>query len=335
MVKKVATLESIEELGLSAKTIKYLMDRYSSLDEIIWSARHRAFYDVEYPNKFDKGSKCMTELINCLDCAGFIRHDINTGSFCVNALYRLAYPDMLDASDLPFALFEFYITTGTNTANRDSSDSDYKVANKNYEDFVVPSPDLLGMVTVALRSILPENEYTVLTYQLGFDDGKLHDYVESAQRYRVSTTCIRQLRTKAIRKIQKNRHLLPAILPSSDERKMEIDSIIDELEQIHQDPIFQREAELTTKLNLIANLPFSCADRAKEYLEIANPVSIDRLELSARVYNSLRRVNITTVADIIKLPKKDWPKIRNLGRMGMSEVEEKVRSIGFTNFSIK
>lgn len=56
-------------------------------------------------------------------------------------------------------------------------------------------------------------------------------------------------------------------------------------------------------------------------------MSIDELELSVRSYNCLKRANINTVADLIKLTEEDMLKVRNLGKKSLDEVRKKIKEL--------
>ena len=63
-------------------------------------------------------------------------------------------------------------------------------------------------------------------------------------------------------------------------------------------------------------------------------ILIDELGLSVRAYYCLKRAGINKISDIIKLPKDDWFKIKNLGRKSLEEVVEKMHSFGYEEFSV-
>jgi DNA-directed RNA polymerase alpha subunit len=65
-----------------------------------------------------------------------------------------------------------------------------------------------------------------------------------------------------------------------------------------------------------------------------DPNSIEHLKLSVRTRECLRRyAGITTITGI-KDFDGDWLKIRNLGRRGVSEIEEKMTLAGYPDFKI-
>lgn len=68
-------------------------------------------------------------------------------------------------------------------------------------------------------------------------------------------------------------------------------------------------------------------DRAKQrYLKM----SIEELDLSVRSFNSLKRANINTVAELTEKSEDDMLKVRNLGRKSLEEVINKLAEHGLS-----
>lgn len=68
-------------------------------------------------------------------------------------------------------------------------------------------------------------------------------------------------------------------------------------------------------------------DRAKQrYLKM----SIEELDLSVRSFNSLKRANINTVAELTERSEDDMLKVRNLGRKSLEEVINKLAEYGLS-----
>ncbi|MDD4298435.1 MAG: DNA-directed RNA polymerase subunit alpha [Bacilli bacterium] len=57
---------------------------------------------------------------------------------------------------------------------------------------------------------------------------------------------------------------------------------------------------------------------------------IEELELSVRAYNCLRRAAIYTVQDLINKTENEMRKIRNLGKISLEEVTNKVKELGLS-----
>jgi hypothetical protein len=321
MVKKAETLKSIEELKMSKRAKTYFKNSAASLDEIIWKGRAMLYIYDYNPEAIKKGSKSLLELIGALDEAGYIRHDINSGSFCVGNLYRMVFNDMIDPIKMPSFLYDFLETV-------DDGETicyvDYHTANERYESFVNPTDEQLDAIIQSLRTRLDEREYEILAYRLGFEDGDSHDFNQTCRHFGINRDLVRQIEAKTLRKLRKS-NTLPAIVPSSDEQKAEVVTLI------------KKSEEITRRLYEISKTPFDCANDAAKYLNGGALVfsDIDRLELSARTYNCLKRAGINTVADIIKFPKGNWPRVRNLGRNAMEEIEIRVRAAGYSDFSVE
>jgi DNA-directed RNA polymerase subunit alpha len=57
---------------------------------------------------------------------------------------------------------------------------------------------------------------------------------------------------------------------------------------------------------------------------------IEELELSVRAYNCLRRASINNVQDLVNKTENEMRKIRNLGKISLEEVINKVKELGLT-----
>lgn len=331
-VRKAETLSSLDELSLSKRAKNYLASNFDSLDEIIWYGRSMAYDYARHPEEIEKSKKSTVELVEALEEAGFIRHDIDPRTFTVGWLYHMLFLSDLDTA-VPISLGDLSVTIEKMSNGKIVFHISYRMGNKKYESF--ENFGELDTVVLSLRAILPEKEYEIFAYRLGFEDGNPHDILQTSRRFCISRERVRQLESKGLRRLRKS-HALPPILQSSDEQKAEVAGIVREYEELIKDPIHKREAELLDRLSEISKMPFDCAKEAAKYLDgnISGYSDIGRLGLSVRAHNCLKRADINTVADIIKLPKEDWPKVRNLGSRAMQEIEEKVRAAGYANFSV-
>ena len=59
-------------------------------------------------------------------------------------------------------------------------------------------------------------------------------------------------------------------------------------------------------------------------------MSIEELDLSVRSFNSLKRANINTVAELTEKSEDDMLKVRNLGRKSLEEVINKLAEYGLS-----
>ena len=333
MVRKSVTLSSLDGLNVSVRTKNYLKNAFSSLQELVWYGRHMAYLFAEGLRKREKSYKSTLELVDALEKAGFIRQDITANSFSIGRLYRSIYKDVDDNASLPRGIDDFGASYWKVGKKHIEYSVDYKQANQNYEEFKNPSTDLIKQVDVALKLSLDSLEYEVMASRYGFEDGKMQSLALVARKQHVTSERIHQIESRALRKL-KLENRLPSILKPSDEQDAEVNGIIAEIELIHQDPLFQRESMLMNRLQEIAKSPYSCAEKAKKYLNISDHNGIESLGLSPRTYNCLKRAGINTVNDVVNLPPKDWRKVRYLGRKSLEEIVEKTRLAGFVHFEV-
>ena len=59
-------------------------------------------------------------------------------------------------------------------------------------------------------------------------------------------------------------------------------------------------------------------------------ISIEELELSVRAYNCLKRANINSLGELLKLSYDDLMNIKNFGKKSADEVMERLRQFGLT-----
>ena len=57
-------------------------------------------------------------------------------------------------------------------------------------------------------------------------------------------------------------------------------------------------------------------------------ISIEELELSVRAYNCLKRANINSLGELLKLTYDDLMNIKNFGKKSADEVIERLRQFG-------
>ena len=66
-------------------------------------------------------------------------------------------------------------------------------------------------------------------------------------------------------------------------------------------------------------------DTSPERLSAVRVIPIEELGLSVRAYNCLKRVNINTIGDLVKITPDDLSRIRNLGEMSSREVRNNLK----------
>lgn len=329
-VREAKSLESLDELNLAARTKSYLLKTFGCIDRIIYEGRILAYTYAKNPDATGKACKSFLELTDVLDKAGFIRHDITSGSFCVNLLYRAVYQDR---NITPCYMDDLGVKGVEDTDHGTTYHYDFSFGNESYENYENPSPEQLDTIETTLRLNFRDEICDILMYRFGFEDGEVHNYKQTANKFRLSSRRVDEIVRTYTRKLRVW-NVLPPILKSCDRQKEEISMLVEEIEKLHKDPIFKREEELKEKLRYISRIPFDCAITASNYLSggTLNYTRIEDLNLSIRTYNCLKRAKINTVADIVKLPVEDWHKVRNLGIRSLKEVEDKIHSLGYESF---
>ncbi len=77
------------------------------------------------------------------------------------------------------------------------------------------------------------------------------------------------------------------------------------------------------------------AEQKEEWEDVFLSRPIRDLELSIRSENCLLRGGIQTVGDLLQRPREELLKIRNLGKISLKEIEEKIEKHGYTMYSEK
>ena len=57
---------------------------------------------------------------------------------------------------------------------------------------------------------------------------------------------------------------------------------------------------------------------------------IEELDFSVRTYNCLKKANVLTIGDLIQFPESELMQIRNFGKKSLTEVKEKLATLGLT-----
>lgn len=213
----------------------------------------------------------------------------------------------------------------------------YKCAFPEFEN-QIPDPAIISdgeyeAVKFALNAMLTEKEYEVITLWFGFLDGKSWPYEAISFHTGLPLERIHQIKAKAIRKILASKTKLPCLFVSEDDEAV-VDNLIFQLNVLHNDSVFKREAELRTQLREFSDSPFTYAEKATAYLAGRNETDLSRIGLNVPAYNCLSHAGITTIADVIDYPKTEWPKIKTISEKIIREVEKKMQAAGFANFRI-
>lgn len=103
-----------------------------------------------------------------------------------------------------------------------------------------------------------------------------------------------------------------------------------------QEAIKQASSILITQLDRLDDPEFTEAIKSLMKKSNDDPrqkaleMPIEELELSVRAYNCLRRASINNVADLISKTENEMRKIRNLGKISLEEVINKVKELGLS-----
>lgn len=308
MIKKAISLKSLDELELKQQTRNSIQDK--PLIQIVAIGRHTNYHLKKDPKA--KFPKWRQELSVALDKAGFIRHDIDDKTLNVGKLYKCAFREY---SEEIVGVFEDLLEP------------------EKYENFQPITKGQFEAVKFALKGILSEREYEVIILWFGLKDGKTWPREAIAFQLGLPVERIRQTIAKSIRKITTNRSKLPHLF-YSDIGEESVNNLIRQLNILHKDPIFKREAELRAELREFSHSPFTYAEKATAYLVGRNATDLDKLSFSVNTYNCLRRAGIDTISDVIDYPQTEWPKIRNVSEKILKEVERKMKAFGLSNFEI-
>ena len=312
MVRKAETLKSLDELNVSARTRTYLEKKrnFDSIDDVIKHGRCLV-YDFGSVDS----SKWESELTSAVKEAGLVRPKTDFArSFRIGFLYASIFLDNKED-------FIWHID---------------QLSNEQYESFVGMSDEDIENVRLSLCDRLTERECEIICRRFGLDGDEGYDLESVAQYFQVTREHVRQIEAKALRKLR-NRNTLPALFDASSELNAAIRDLRSELDELHQDPVFKRERELLTKLERMKKLPLRYSDAAGGQLDpnaLLDSTPIEKLDLSVRTYNCLKRAEIDTVSDILCYPKDAWCKVRNLGRPFLAEVVNKMHSVGYEEFAV-
>jgi len=103
--------------------------------------------------------------------------------------------------------------------------------------------------------------------------------------------------------------------------------IIEEIEKMNPSPQTGSDGDASSSENFQPAGTETSAATEEEDLILSRPVR--ELELSIRSENCLLRGGIQTIGDLVHKTREDLLKIRNLGKISLREIEEKVEKLGY------
>ena len=205
MVRRATTLDSLDELDLSARTKTFLIRKYNRLDRIVWYGRWAAVLYRRNKEAVHRANKSTLELINALKKAGFIRNDIGEKAFRVNFLYHMVYLDRLEPIiDFPCCIEDMAKAFSIADNGELLCLFDYRLGNENYENFQGPTEEQIELIKATLKRVLTEEEYMVLACHFGFEGDK----VDVIERLGIPEKSFYQILQVALNKLRENDTLL-------------------------------------------------------------------------------------------------------------------------------
>lgn len=162
-----------------------------------------------------------------------------------------------------------------------------------------------------LKDFLRPREFQVLDWHFGLTDEKL-TLQEIGERLGVSRERIRQIESTALIKLYH----------PSREWVFEM-FLLDRTDLIKKVITLQKENELLR------------AEKTGSYLKEAIfkealAISIENLDLSVRVHNCLRRLEVETLGDLVKKTSTDLLNVPNMGRKTLMEIENLLVKYGLS-----
>lgn len=125
---------------------------------------------------------------------------------------------------------------------------------------------------------------------------------------------VRQIEAKALRKLRHSSRIKLMFFPEREAFE-EAARMVAELKEINE--------------RLVRLIPNGAVEK-----ERLRDIPIERLELSVRSYNCLKRARIRTAAEVANMSDFEIIRIRNLGKKSIQEIYTKLREFGFEpNFS--
>ena len=341
-------------LGVPEKMEKRLWDNNSSVHQMIFKAREKA-YSMDLNPEKKQSHGFMDEFVKALD-ERFIRHDLQK-IFAVNHLYNdifhfdhyemlkwnkhyryesTEYCDFViicnfqnlckyEKNNLAFSEFKKTISGLDYNDIKSFKDYGYRLANARYENLFCSDKDISTIKSI-IESILDERDAKALLSFYGIC-GHSMTLKEVVSNYGYpDVRWARMDIERAKKKLSKNPSLFPAIIQATP---WVVDGVVEELRELRNDPIFKKERELEDMIRRNCRLPFVGKDKA---IAIANRnETIELLNLSDRAYQKLKRAGINKIEDVAKL---DYYKLRNIlqAESDYNEIVSKMRKYGYTDY---
>ena len=265
--RSVTELKSIDELELSTSRKAFIKKKQISLEELVIRGRYYAYY--YYNNEFNS-FKWWIEVIEALDKAGYIRHDLGTkqdaSTFVIGKLYREIWYNLEKDSfkDLYEGIDEVL------------------ASNAIYESYRPLCYEMMDDVQPAVKKILKRDRlYELFALRYDIDSGVVRNLRECAEAcnedndpclyYRLARAFdkedpskhyldkVKQMDYRIHRMLQQNRTELPGMyMPASSKEEDELKEVLRKLKQLYEDnpDVLAEERKLLAEAHRLATLPY-------------------------------------------------------------------------------
>ena len=186
-VRKAVELEDIMDLNFSPETFEEVKRMRLSTEALVLHGRSIALSYQKNPKKREEDSNCNRSLVEALDRAGYIRHDLAPATCVVWRLYYEIQPDI--------------------TIKR------ICLSNEQYEEIEAVTDDQHRKVVETVMS-LPNDEGKVLLGLYALEGGTKQTLKKVAKTLETSPETVNKIKHQALRELKKPEYLvaLPEIL---------------------------------------------------------------------------------------------------------------------------
>lgn len=289
--KKAAELKDLGELNLS-KNIMHYGKKYRP-DELILIGRITAYRlkwgieTVNGPEEWRNTNAWKIDLAEALDKAGYIRNELSPIDISISRFYN----SLFSLNIAPIINWSFDVKS-----------------NRDYERLVHVDEAQHEAIKDLLKEVLSPEEFERVNNDFGVESGgKLYSYF---------------IKDVDWLKVEDLRERMPRLYSvNSKKHDDEVMNLIEKIDEIHKDPIFRKEMALRKKLTSYTDLPFTCADKARQKLLEYDLSSISKLGMDRHIYMYLARSGCTTISDLVLMSPERIKLIRGLNDDDKAEID--------------
>lgn len=220
IIKKDSELKSLEELGISKKTVRRIKEVYGP-HHPLWNIVYRARITIyEMGKEWDKGKNPSSELFRALNDSGYIRHDINERIIAIFKFYAMIYQDFPDNYFYSVTYENIYMCT----------DGEEQLLNY-------------------IRSTFSELASEIVIKSFGLD-GELKDTFSLATKLGLTESMVCTIRSKCM-EIMRERDNLPRIFYFKNDIVEEYSTRIEELRA----SLYQKKGTIRDMIDRFDGLP--------------------------------------------------------------------------------